>query len=521
MSAGMPARLERAELLTRSLVVSERDRAAASPYRHDPVAWVHDMIAWRDDEGPTAYQDEIMAELPRRARVAVRGPHGLGKTALEAWILLWYALTRDGEDWKIPTTASAWRQLTKFLWPEVRKWARRLRWDKVAREPFDSRLELQTLSLKLRTGEAFAMASDVPELIEGAHADCLLGLLDESKTIPEATFDALEGAFSGAGEVLALAVSTPGEPRGRFFDIHARKPGTEDWWVRHVTLAETIKAGRVSREWAKQRMRQWGADSAVYQNRVLGEFATADEDGIIPLAWVEAANERWRQWDDAGRPRGRFTAVGVDVGSGSAKGDKTIFAPRYELVVPELRRYQHADTMATAGRLKGMLDAQGGRAIVDVIGIGAGVVHRLREQGCAVVAFNASEGTTRLDRSGELGFANVRSAAWWGLRERLDPDAGDPIALPPDDTLTGDLTAPKWRVLSGGKIQVESKDELRKPDRLGRSTDDGDAVIAAFWEPVVAPPAASATIEAPVGHYSADRRAVLASFGRRRSIIGY
>jgi hypothetical protein len=65
------------------------------------------------------------------------------------------------------------------------------------------------------------------------------------------------------------------------------------------------------------------------------------------------------------------------------------------------------------------------------------------------------------------------------MRELLDPATGEPVALPPDDLLIGDLTAPHWRVLSGGRIQVESKDDLRK--RLGRSTDTGDAVVQAFW----------------------------------------
>jgi len=54
------------------------------------------------------------------------------------------------------------------------------------------------------------------------------------------------------------------------------------------------------------------------------------------------------------------------------------------------------------------------------------------------------------------------------------------VALPPDDLLTGDLTAPHWRVMSNARIQVEGKDEIKK--RLGRSTDDGDAVVMAFWE---------------------------------------
>ena len=68
----------------------------------------------------------------------------------------------------------------------------------------------------------------------------------------------------------------------------------------------------------------------------------------------------------------------------------------------------------------------------------------------------------------------------WNLRELLDPAGGHEIALPPDDQLTGDLTAPHWKMTSAGRVQVESKEEIRK--RLGRSTDAGDAVAMAFWE---------------------------------------
>jgi hypothetical protein len=120
-------------------------------------------------------------------------------------------------------------------------------------------------------------------------------------------------------------------------------------------------------------------------------------------------------------------------------------------------------------------------AVVDVIGVGGGVVDQLREQGRLVAAFNASESTTSTDRSGELGFINVRSAAWWRLRELLDPSHGATLALPDVATLTGDLTAPHWKVTSNGRIQVEGKDDIRK--RLGRSTDEGDAVVQACWEP--------------------------------------
>jgi hypothetical protein len=302
--------------------------SAAARWLHDPVGFARDAIAWPAGQGLTPYQAEILSQLPRRRRVAVRGPHGLGKTSVAALALLWFALSRDaaGIDWKCPTTAGAWRQLEHYLWPEVHKWARRLRWDVLGRPPFSERTELLALNLKLRHGAAFAVASDQPALIEGVHADSVLYIFDESKAIGPDTFDAAEGALAAAGpaglpEGFALAQSTPGEPGGRFYGIHRRAPGLEDWWTRHVTLQEAIAAGRVSESWATQRARQWGEDSALYANRVLGEFASSDEDGVIPLAWVEVAVDRWRAWVEDGRPDpGPPLVVGVDVARSGPTG---------------------------------------------------------------------------------------------------------------------------------------------------------------------------------------------------------
>lgn len=501
-----PTELRRAQELIRrrdelrataSAAALRRAREVIAPYHDNPARFVRECIRWQAGDGPTEYQLENLIALAEHRRVAVRGPHGLGKTATNAWAILWFALTRDiaGEDWKVPTTASAWRQLTNFLWPEVRKWARRLDWDRIGRAPF-TKMELMQLNLRLETGEAFAAACSDPATIEGVHADQVLYIYDEAKTIPAEMFDASEGAFSGAGadtaqEAFALASSTPGAPDGRFYALHKREAGLEDWHAIHVTLEDTISAGRVSADWAEQRKRQWGAKSAVFINRVLGEFASSDEDGVIPLAWVEAANERWHQLDLD--ELGPLTTVGADIARSGA--DRTVLALRYGNVIRELRRLPKQSTMDTAGMIRGVLQANqhpvlSPVALVDVIGIGAGVVDRLRELGENVAPFNASESTNRLDRSGELGFTSKRAAAWWNLREMLDPDSKLDVALPPEDLLTGDLTAPRWRVMSGGRIQVESKDDIRK--RLGRSTDDGDAVVMGFW------PEGGPTASAPV-----------------------
>jgi len=440
-------------------------------YRYNLAGFMRDCIDWKEHQGPAPYQLLFAEKFVERRRAALRGPHGLGKTAMASWVVLWFALTRDGEDWKIPTTASAWRQLTKFLWPEIRKWTRRLRWDVVGRAPFSDR-ELSQMALKLATGEAFALASDNAALIEGAHANNILYIFDEAKAIPDDTFDAAEGALS-IGEAYILAISTPGEPIGRFYDIHRRKPGLEDWYVLHVTREMVISAGRMDPKWAEQRMRQWGERSAVYLNRVEGEFASSDADGVISLADVERAIQRWQDRHDAD-DWGELTGLGVDVGRG---GDPTVIAREYgHRSIKELVRSNKRDIMEVAGMVAAFM--RGNRfvkAVIDIVGLGAGTYDRLREDDVLrnrVLPFVASAKSEMQDQTGEMGFINLRAAAWWNLREMLQRDEYD---LPNDDKLIGDLTAPKWRLMSGGKIRVEEKDDLRK--RLKRSTDDGDAVV--------------------------------------------
>jgi hypothetical protein len=446
-------------------------------YRDDPAAFVMDCIDWdavKTSNGPADYQIEILSEVPRCRRVSARGPHGLGKTALESWLILWFSLTSDGEDWKALTTASAWRQLKVYLWPEVHKWSRALKWEMIGRAPLIEKKELLDLEIKLATGAASAVASSDHEKIEGAHADRLLFAYDEAKIIPNATWHASEGAFS-TGECYGVAVSTPGPPSGTFYDIHSRKAGYEDWWVRHVTLDEAVKAGRVDEGWAEQMGRRWGKDSALYRNRVLGEFAETSSDGVVPLAWIEAAVERWHVWAE-GRA-GAFVGVGADIGE---TDDPTVLAPKFESAVGELEVYQGLDTMESVAKIGAMLDrlktGRDGLAVVDAIGIGSGVVARLRELGRRVHPFVASEKSTRKDETGAFGFANKRAEAWWTIRELLDPSNSPTLCLPPDDMLVGELTTPTWREVSGGKILIESKADIRKRNE-GRSTDRADAVV--------------------------------------------
>lgn len=473
-------------------------------YANDRVAFWYDCFDWTGLGAPKEHQIRTLSKVDMHDRVSLRSPHGLGKSAMLAICVHHGVLCF--EEAKIPTTASAWRQLDYYLWPEIHKWAKRIRWDKIGyRGPYDTRQELLTLQLQLygRRRQAFAVACDDPATIEGAHAPYMLYGFDESRTIPFPTWDAAEGAYSAAGlktqygeEWIAkwVALTVPGAPFGRFYDIQARKPGFEDWVAERWTLEDGLESGMISERWANQRMKQWGANSPMYRNRVLGEFASYDENALIPLDWIEAAIERWYAWRRAGSklPEKTVRKIGVDPAGGG--DDRMALVERYTgLGVTKIDYYAKTTEMEATGICIQEIHSNGQlpwELYVEVGGgYGGGIVSRLREQDIPVTAVVPSGKSTALDVSGELGFLNMRAQTSIAVRDWLNPDNGyDPI-LPPDDRLIADLTAVRMLPpTSTGKIQVEKKEDMMKADRLGRSPDAWDA-LRATHAPIEHPPA--------------------------------
>ncbi len=439
-------------------------------YRGQWSKFAYDCIDWGESDGLTAYQNRIIDSFLDHDRVAVRGPRSLGKTTTAAVLLLGWALTYDGLDWKVGTTASAWRQLELYLWPEIHKWAGKLKWDVIGREPFNIRNELMTQMVRLETGAASAIHSDDHEKMEGLHADYLLFIYDEAKVIPDETWDALEGAFASAGAggvqvAKVLAISTPGEPGGRFYDIHSRKPGYEDWHTIHITQNDAIGAGRLTQAHVDQRRRQWGESSALFQNQILGEFAAQHEDTIISLARVEQACERgddWRAALEAGANKGIVTSIGLDVALGGKDNDRPFFSLVYdethlEIFEPEIKTKDTA-LMELVGHCVALIDRWHAPLFIDVGGLGAGPYARLIELGYDkwVFPYNASAKVHKRlkDKSGQFTYKNSRAALWFKGAELLDDNECE-ITLPRDSELIGELTRTREKpILSDGVNHV-------------------------------------------------------------------
>ena len=181
------------------------------------------------------------------------------------------------------------------------------------------------------------------------------------------------------------------------------------------------------------------------------------------------------------------THVGFDIARFG--GDVTVFAPRSANVVYECIEKGSQDTMETAGDIVAFQrNNQGSIGIIDIIGLGAGVYDRCQEvyeeQDWAnvdmIFPFIASMRTEWTDTSEQLQFRDSRSAAWWNMRQLLDPAYESKIILPDDRELRAELVAPGYTSLSDGRIKVEPKEDIRT--RLGRSTNRADAVIMSFWD---------------------------------------
>ncbi len=210
-----------------------------------------------------------------------------------------------------------------------------------------------------------------------------------------------------------------------------------------------------------------------------GRFDLAASDDpwqVIPSSWVELAQRRWTIDPPAGA---LMTCMGVDVAQGGA--DETVLVARHGSYFAAPKAFKGVDTkdgQAVAGLVFAHM-RDGCEIAIDVGGgWGADAHGHLKGQKIKSVAVNWVEPSIGVTRAGSLPFLNKRAESWWRLREALDPNGSERIALPPDKTLAADLATPLWRRTPSGLIKIEDKADIRK--RIGRSPDRGDAAVMAW-----------------------------------------
>jgi len=503
--------------------------APKKTYQDDPHGWVTAALG----EHMWSKQREILLSVRDERYTAVQSCHDAGKSFVAARTAAWWIASHPPGEAFVVSTAPTSAQVSAILWREIGKAHRK--GGLIGSITTAGYPQWKLGSEIVGYGRKPADHSDAA--FQGIHARHVLVIMDEAGGINKTLFDAVDSLATNE-YARVLAIGNPDDPTSEFAQVckpdsgwntiridglrtpnftreaveglvcrQCRKIGrtatllsdlfeAEGLAYSQEEIPEDVKPMLLSPLWVEERLHRWvgrtthsndiaqqAAGSSLFVSKVRGLFPSTSTEGIIPLGWVESAMARYRQWVDDGKPglAGK-TSFGVDVARGGE--DESCIAGRTGHILHFISKYPSADTMDTVSfveaKLRPYTATEDATAIVDTIGVGAGVYDRLREMNYPVMPFTASGKAAGLsDRSGEFTFTNLRAAAWWNMREMLDPSRGSKVMLLDDEILKADLTSPRWFNRPGGKIQVELKDEIRK--RLGRSTDAGDAVVMAFF----------------------------------------
>jgi len=447
-------------------------------YERHPDLFVEDLLGVT----PQDWQREVMSAVAEgQRRCSIRSGHGVGKSSCASWLMIWFLLTRYPV--KIVVTAPTASQLFDALFAECKRWIKELP------TPIKSLLEMKSDRIELGSSptEAFISArtsrSESPESLAGVHADHVLLVVDEASGVPESVFEAAYGSMSGK-DATTILLGNPTRSSGYFYETHTRL--RDSWWTKQVSC---LDSPLVSPDFIAEMELKYGADSNAMRVRVLGEFPLAEDDTLISLHSVEQASKRKVE-----QPEGTPVVWGLDVARYG--DDASVLCIRQGRHLIELHSWKKLSLMELAGRVLDLLhssDEPPEEILVDSIGLGAGVLDRLRELDISARGVNVSESPAMADR-----YANLRAELWDLTKQWFNEE----VQIPNDDSLIADLTAPRYSFNSSGKMLVESKAETKK--RLGRSTDFADSLVLTF----------ASTAAGASGQYRRKKR------GRRRNVGG-
>jgi phage terminase large subunit len=392
------------------------------------------------------WQEEVIAQLDRgETKISIRSGHGVGKTMLCAVLALHFLCFRD--DVKIIVTAPSADQMKDGLIPEINKWKNRLpNWMSKSLEATSERMvrypSPSNNFISFRTAR-----KENPEALAGVHATHVMIIVDEASGVDEAIYETGQGALSTEGAI-ALLIGNPTNPSGFFFKTQTTLSNL--WWTRKVSCSES---SRVDPNYIINMARTYGVDSREYRVRVLGEFPDSGADAVVPRAFAEAALGR-----DISTVSGDVV-WGVDPGRG---GDPTGFTERSANAVVDLKELNYVDLMNTVGWIKRRWDESPPRfrptaIYVDSIGLGAGVADRLLEMDLPVIHVNVSEAASISER-----FVNLRAELWYKVREWLERKDVKITQMDLSSKLIEELVAVNQKFTSLGKVQIESKQEMKK-----------------------------------------------------------
>lgn len=444
----------------------------------NPLGFVRWAYPWGEpgqlanEDGPDTWQTDVLRKLgeairggtetSEAIRVAVASGHGIGKTALIAWIIQWFMSTREFP--QIVVTASTQTQLSTKTWREVAKWHRLLinaHWftwtaTKFYHVKYPETWFASAIPWSEANADAFA----------GTHEKFVLIIYDEANAVADIIWETTEGALTTPGAIW-IAFGNYTKNQGRFNDCFAGR--MRERWLRFQIDSRVAKKANQSQ--IAQWIEDYGEDSDFVRIRVRGIAPRAGSDQFISQDLLDV----------------HYTATGHETAPKILSLDVARYGDNQSVAglrqgrkftIPGKWRGLAIDQLTD--RFCALIDELNPDAIViDGDGIGGAVVdlirrrnYHLRDGKDIVTEFHggqpANDGTIYYNRRAEV----------WGLGRDALKDGQE---LPNDPDLHGDLVAPEYGYATRGGfevIQLESKNDMRS--RGVASPDSGDAFAMTF-----------------------------------------
>lgn len=435
---------------------------------YGPDEWACRML---DDIGHQVREHGFDGSTPVPAiREAIASGHGIGKSALVAWLVGWIMSTRPHCHGTVTATTS--NQLSAKTWPEISKWNSRC----ITGHWFDVTVGKGAMAMKHRdTPDSWYCAAQTcdetnSEAFAGQHAadSTSFYIFDEATGVPDAIWDVAEGGLTD-GEPMWFAFGNPTRNVGRFAECFTKN--RHRWGTRQID-SRTVQITN------KATLQQWvddnGEDSDFVRVRIRGVFPRASSAQFIARDVVDEAAKREVVPENF---VGRNCAVGVDVARfGYAQSVIRTRVGRDMRSIPA-KRYRGLDTMQLAARVGEhvrYLRTLGLNPVlfVDGGGVGGGVIDRLRQLKHDVIEVQFGSKANDPKR-----YFNRRAELWGTLRDWLAVGC-----IEDSEDLKTELTAPEYTYSPSDQIKLQPKEEMHLLGLV--SPDDADACALTLAMPV-------------------------------------
>lgn len=442
-------------------------------YTHDPLGFVYAAFPWGEGElegrEPDPWQISVLkdigdniADIETVTREAVASGNGIGKSCLVAWIILWAISTHA--DTRGVVTANTDTQLRTKTWAELSKWHRLFIGKELFKYTATSIFSTQPDHDKTWRIDAIPWSKENPEAFAGMHnqGNRILIIFDEASAIFDEIWRVTEGAVTDANTEIAWCVfGNPTRNTGKFFDCFNAE--RDLWTTRQIDSRNVAISNKTQiQKWADT----YGVESDFFKIHVRGLFPSSEENQLISRELVDIAMDRRLESREY-----RYAPIILGVDPAWTGGDTLAIIMRQGLYCKVLAEFPRNDNdMAVGRKIAKLQDDLSASAVFIDQGYGTGIYSVGKDMGrdnWRIVNF--------AERADSKEYANKRAEMWDEVRKWLK-DGG---ALN-NDKLAEELTRPEAYINRRGRLQLESKDDMKRRGLASPNLADALALTFAF-----------------------------------------